>query len=406
MKKFLLIITITITLILFTLFSDKANEVSKPYLAEFIESKIDKNIQIDIEEYKLDYNYITILAKVNKRSPIKIYGRFNALSKDLDINYTIESVEKIVTIKDITIPPNTTIHGNIKSQIKGVEASIDGVAISDIANLTLKNGKLNLDTMELSTKFILDIENLKNISFITKRDLKGELKIAGDIEKKGKRLHIKGVTNSFDGEIDFSLLNERVSANIKKISVEKISHTLNYPLILSAPLSGKLNYNLKTKQGRLDSDLTGARVIKNRLTELVKKFTGTDLTREVYTQTTLNAKLDKKSINFKLLAKSKRNQISIYDSKLNRVKNHINAKYRVDIDGKDIKGKIKGDINSPKITIDSSKFIEKKVKSVIDKYIDKKHQEKIKSRLKDFGLDEEKRDKAINKAKDFLKGFL
>lgn len=338
MKKLLLFITI-ITIISFALFSDKANEATKPYIAKFIESEIDENITIEIEEYKLDYNYITLLAKVNQKSHIKIYGEIDAISQNFNINYTI------------------------------------------------------------------DIKKLESLKSITKTDLRGELKITGKVIKEDTEPLIIGSTNSFDGKIDFRLKDNKLNADIKKISTKKLCRTLNYPLIFSAPLSGKLNYNIQSKKGKIDSNLTDAKLIRNQLTDLVKKVTDIDLTKDTYNQTHFNAKLYSNIVEFELIAKNSKNRISIYDAKLKNNK-YINAKYKINIRREELDGAIKGDIASPKVTIDSSSFIKKKAKKIFDKYINVENEEKIKSRLKDFGIDKEEREKAIDKAKDFIKGFL
>ena len=307
MKKFLLITTLTISLIIFVLFSDIANEASKPYLSKLIESKIDENVSIEVEEYKLDYNYITILAKVNQDSNIKIYGRFNVIEQNCDINYTVESIDRLVKIKDIVIPPNTNIHGNIQSKLNGTNASIDGEMISSLANLVLKNGTVNLESKRLLSEFTLNIKELKKLKFVTKKDLRGALQITGEIEKKEKELRVSGTTHNFDGEINFTLINDDIEADMKKVSVEKIFTTLNYPHIFYAPLSGKLLYNIKTKEGKIDSTLSDGKIIKSELTELVQKYTRFDLTKETYNETRFNAKLHPKTMEFKFISKSKRN---------------------------------------------------------------------------------------------------
>jgi hypothetical protein len=505
MKKILIITTATTTIILLAIFSNFANEASKPYLSKLIESKIDGNISVEVEEYKLDYNYITLFAKINEKSNIKIYGKIDALSQNFDLNYTLQSTEQPINVKgtakgrvedmiidghgdalssklvyefqlensnpknikidikkgnieefskitntpkyanglfdididmpkfeknsftgdiklklyktelnskviqeekNITIPPKTTIYGDILSNIKGEEASIDGDIKSNIANLILKNGKINLKKAEpFFFEYVADVKDLKHLKTFINKELKGALKVAGVIEKKDKEFHISGTTNSFDGEIDFNLLNDDLEADMKKVSIEKLFYTIDYPTIFSSTLSGKLIYNLKNQIGKLDSELIEAKLIESKLTEKIKKFTSIDLTKEVYNNTIFSANVHGNRVEFKLLAKNKHNKISIYDAKLDRYSNYINAKYKIDIKGKDVGGRIKGDIDSPKISVSSSKFIEKETRSMIEEYIDRDSIDDIKNRLKDLGLDEEKTDKAINKAKKFLKGF-
>lgn len=259
--------------------------------------------------------------------------------------------------------------------------------------------------MELFSKFILDIEKLKKVKFITKKNLNGKLRVTGELTKIDKEILVKGTTDSFDGKINFILKNNNLDAEMNKVSIKKLFKTLNYPLIFSAPLSGKIIYNLKNKEGNIDSSLKNAKLVENRLTNSVKKISGIDLTKDVYNQTTFNAKLYPKKIEFKLLAKNKKNKISIYNAKLKRNNRYIDAKYNINIRKRDIEGSIKGDINSPHITVDGSKFIKKELENVLDKYIDKDNQKQIKSQLKEFGINKKDTKKAINKASNFIKGF-
>ena len=504
MKKVLITITVTTTLILFAIFSNIANEASKPYLSKLIESRIERNISVEVEEYKLDYNHITLLAKINEKSHITINGDIDALSQNFDLNYTLKSTEKPLDIKgtargsidnmlingkgdalsskliyefklennnpknikvdikkgkieeilivagipsyakglfdinidmpkvakyglkgdiqltlydtelsqevfqkekNITLPPNTIIYGDIQSKIEGVDASIDGDIRSNIANLIFKNGKIDLKTNAFFFEYIADIQDLRNLKTLIHRELRGALKVTGEINKKDKELSISGTSDSFDGEINFTLLDDDLEVDMDNISLEKLFYTLNYPTIFSAPLSGKLLYNIKTRIGELNSELIEAKLIENKLTKKIKKFTDIDLTKERYNETDFNAKINGNKVEFKLLAKNRHNNITVYDAKLDRYSNHINAKFDINIEGKDIGGKISGDINSPRIRVNGSKFIEKETRNVLEKYIDKDSIDDIKEKLKDFGLDEEKTDKAINKAKNFLKGF-
>ena len=672
MKTLLTFIILIVSTLLFALFSDKANEESRGYIAKFIEKKIDK--KVSIEEYKLDSDYIRVVARIDKNSMVKIYGAFDILSQKFNLNYAISSTEQPIDINGtakgsidnifiegggdalssklnyklefkeqmpqniqvdiknakleevlalakepiyakglfdlhidmpkidknggvgdaelilhksrldskiflekmgIVLPINSTVEGVIKSKLSGVVASIDGDIRSTLAHLILKDGTINLETQALFSKFILDIKELKDLQSITKTNLKGALRLTGDIERKerelklsiltkslggelsllllkdslsmdmknieskkllsmlnqpkyldgqinsevrlrdlenpkgtislfmvdglgvnsvlnkeldleltkplrvslnidgtikegkiisttkidstlltllmenslydikeskldtkyilniadlskldefarkpllgsmklsgeiknNQKLLVRGTTESFDGNIDFTLIDNKLKANIKEVPLKRVLYTLKYPLVFTAPISGVLDYDIKVKKGKLIAQLPNARVLKNQLTELVKQFGNIDLTDDVYNETTFNANIDADIIDFKFLAKSKQNEISLYNAKLNKHSNRINAKYRVFVDKKDVVGTIKGDVNSPSVTIDGSNFVKNRLKTVVKKYINSDTEEKVKSKLKDFGLDDNESKKAINRAKKFLKGF-
>ncbi len=292
------------------------------------------------------------------------------------------------------------VDGDIENNQINSRAKID----SSIVNLIMENIIYSIKESKLDADYRLSIPKLSKLKEFVGKTLKGSMEIVGEL-KKDKELVITGATDSFDGKIDFTMMGDKLNANLKEVPVKKLLYTLQYPLIFSAPLSGELEYDMRLKRGQLTTQLPNAKLLKNQLTDMVKQFSGIDLTDDVYNQTKFDAKIVGDTLDFNLLAKNSRNKISIYRAKLDKQSNHIDAKYHLILDKKDIGGTIKGDVNSPHVTIDSSKFLKKKLKNVVEKYIDKSDTEKIKNRLKDFGLDEEQSDKAINKATNFIRDF-
>lgn len=673
MKKLHILLIFLISAVLFLLFSDKANAWSKPYLASLIASQVNEVETVEILQYRLDYDHITLDAQVNKAIDIGIDGDLNLPSQLFDLNYSVKwaeqavdvagnakgsienilvtglgdalaskvnytleinqqtprniqvdihegQVEKVLALtgqpdyakglfdlhidmpkisqtegigeakltlnqikpnvkllkKDFEIDlPSTTVTGTLNSKLRGVVASIDGEIQSSLAKLYLQNGQINLETMAVVTGFILDIDELKKLQTLTKSDLNGKLKLEGKLQhdnqklqlnmttkslggtatlsmsddqltldmqgvaidkilpmiaqpvylqgeldakvalsclknlngtvtlathnaktvtktvnqafnlklqkplaiqlnseaamekdqihatstvksqmfdlnvekilydlkastltadyqltasdlsqlqeltnrvlrgslvidgsiKQAKTLQVTGKTQSLEGVIDFTLSDKDLHAKIDQVPLKNILNTLDYPQIFSAPLSGVLDYNLQTQKGRLNSELPNTKLISNQLTELVKQATQLDLTKEVYNQTDLNATINREMIYFVFAAKSKNNYITLTDAKLNRSTDKIDARYHVTIKKKDLEGQIKGDVRKPRVTIDSSQFLRNQIGDKIDSYIKKEGGTKIKDKLKDFGLDNNQSQKAIDKAKDLLKGL-
>jgi len=673
MKTLFFIVILLISSILFSLFNDKVNDISKPYLAQFIASQIDKNITIKIDKYQLDYNHIILKGKVNEVIDIDIDGDLNLLSQSFDLNYTIvwkeqdidlkgqaegiieniiingsgdafdsdvhyalelenqkpqniqvnikdAQVEKVLALASkptyakglfdlkIDMPkinqnegvgearltlhqiqpnikllkndfdielPSTTLTGNIYSELNGVTASIDGEIQSNLAKLHLQKGHINLETMALFVGFILDINKLKKLHTLTKSNLKGRVKFEGELQKdnehfqigikskslggntqltmldnklnvdmqgvalekvlnllnqpiylKGeldskielkdlnhlngmvtlathnakivnqvvnqtfdlhlqkplnikintdaiiknnkvhgkttitnrmfnlivenmiynlkaltlnapyrfmvsdlaqlqeitnrplrgslevqgtlqqtKTLKIVGTTESFEGLIDFTLLDKNLHANIKRVPLKNLFYTFQYPLIFSAPLSGVLEYNLERKKGQFSSSLPNAKLIPNQLTSLIKELTFVDLTKEVYNKTNFDATLEDDIVHFNVSAKSRHNYISLLDAKFNKSKENINALYQVSIGKKDVEGRIKGDIHKPSVTIEDSSFLKEKVEGKVKEYMKKEGEQKLKDTFKDLGLDVNQSQEVIDQAKDFFKGL-
>jgi hypothetical protein len=349
MKTLLTFIILILSTLLFTLFSDRANEECKPYIAKFIGAKIDKNVSI--EEYRLDNNYIKLTARVDKNSLVKIYGNFDILSQKINLNYTISSTEYPIDINDtakgsindifidgigdalsskldyrlefkgqkpqniqldiknakveevlalakepiyakglfdlhidmpkidknggrgdaelilhksildskvflekqnIIVPPNSIVDGVVKSKLKGIIASIDGDIKSNLANLILKNGTINLETNALFSEFILDIKELKDLETITKVKLDGAFRLIGEIEKKDKDLKLSLLTKSLGGKLSLSMLKNSLTVDMKSIELERLLSMLNQPKYLHGQLNSKIRLtDLKNQKGTL-----------------------------------------------------------------------------------------------------------------------------------------------------------
>jgi len=284
------------------------------------------------------------------------------------------------------IPFTLNSKGNIASNIVNIQSTLE----SEIFNYSSSDMQHNLKSSKLSSTYTLDIPKLSKLKSLTAKSLKGQLIIHGTMNKD-KKLLITGSTKSLGGNIDFKLQKKKLNAKITNVSVEKLMHLLSYPQVFKANIMGDFNYDLKTKQGQFNSKLNNAQLLSSKLTKLVRKIRGLDLTKERYNETNFNATLNKDVIDINFKAKGKKVQLSIPSGHINKTTNTIDATYNINIDNKDITGKIEGNISKPHITINSSKFIKDEIKNVIEG-------DMIDNQLKKLGLDKKESDK--------IKGFL
>ncbi|CAA6804780.1 MAG: Unknown protein [uncultured Sulfurovum sp.] len=315
-----------------------------------------------------------LLAKVQIQDLNKLRGSYtlktikaktiaNTFKKDLNIDFG----------KDIAFSLDT----------KGVIASnllhIENTLFSDIFQYRSANMVYNLNTQKLESFYTLEIPKLSELDTLAGKSLQGEVSINGEIQYD-KNLTITGSTKSLGGSINFKLLKTVLSAKIDKVPVKNLMTVLSYPIIFEAPLVGDFYYDLVTRQGTLNSTLTQAQLLENSLTKLVKQIRGVDLTKERYNQTHFNAILNKNLINIDFKAKSKQALFAIPSGQINKSNNTINANYQIEVNNKDMGGKIQGNIAQPNISIDSSNYLQKKVNDVINSNISS-------DALKDLGLD-------------------
>jgi hypothetical protein len=300
------------------------------------------------------------------------------LKKELDLNF------------EDTITFTLNAEGDIASNIISLQSTLD----SDIFHYWSDDIKYKLKDGTLNSTYLLDIPKLSKLNSIAGKALKGNLKINGEMNYN-KTLEMTGSSKSLGGDIDFKLANQKINANINSVPVEKLMHLLSYPQVFKALLIGNFKYDLATQQGTFTSKLNKAQLLSNQLTVLVQRIRGIDLTKERYNESTFNAILDKNLIDINFKAKSKKVLLELPRGQINKANNTINATYQVDIDNADIAGKIKGNISKPKITIDSSKFLQDKVINVIKKNISEET-------LKKLGLEKIEADTIKNTVKNLL----
>ena len=436
MKKFFVLLIIAILSIFFFLLSKQGNELFKPYISTYIENQLEENISVEIQKLQIDINEIKLTAILNHKTAIKAQAQISLFEKDIINNIQIDlpktEIKELLaisnqplyakgkanihietpTLKDwkieakseiklydillnkevlkkalnIDIPANTKINGILNIEKNRDILTSNGKIQSNLADLNFDLAKYNYKTHKLDSDYYIKISDLSKFKYLIKQKLYGLLEMNGSIHKD-KMLIVTGRTNSLDGIVDFKLIDNHIKAEIFDISVEKLIRVFHYPQIFNAKLIGTLNYNLKKEKGIIDAKLNNARLLPNQLTTLIKNIKGLDLTKESYNQTTFIGNIDKNNIKFNLNAKSKTTTLSLKDATMNKRTEKIDTKYTIKIGEQDISGEIKGSINNPKVTIDSSKFIEHKILNGISKYIKN-------GSLEDFGIGE-KEQKAI-----------
>ncbi len=367
-----------------------------------VEEKLVKNIKIHI--IKADIAQILILTaqpayaegKIDVDVDIPTLEGNLTTGKAQILLHTTKLNEKILNKQyKLNIPKNTTLTAKIDSIIALDSVKFNADIDSKLLTLRLNNAHYNFKKEKLFSNYNLLIPKLSKFNRVVGKNLQGEITIDGEI-RLDKELYLKGKTTSLDGIIDFILQNKQFTSNIKDVSVQKLMYILDYPKIFKAYIVGKFDYNLTTQYGALHSQLNKAQLLPNELTDLVKQIRGVDLTKERYTETYFNAKLNKSLIDFDFNTKSRTVQLSIPSGKINKIANSINANYKLTIENKDISGKIKGNISKPKVTIDGSQFIK-------DRILDRVKDEIGTERLKDLGIGKKETDAIKNMLENLFK---
>lgn len=265
--------------------------------------------------------------------------------------------------------PKTVFNMSSLSVLKG---SIVDTAIelnSNMAGLNVKSAKYDIKDASLASDYRVDIGDLDKLFFVTQRRLKGSITATGDVSKaKDLDFTMNGAVAG--GELKAKLHNNDFSAELSSISAIKVLEMLLYPQIADAVIEAKVNYDLSQSRGVMRADIKNALFVKNNTFDLIKQYTKIDMYRE-YFNGKAEAKIEKENILANIDLSSKEASIKTQETKLNTKTNTIDTDVTLTAKKNVIEGSIKGDISSPKVSVDLDKLMKSEAKKVIEKEVDK-----------------------------------
>jgi len=321
--------------------------------------------------------------------PIYSYGFINSKG-DISFNKTINgdiSLEAIgktnqkVLYKEFNLT-NALINYKLLSNVK-IKNSVfylDNKLNTNIVDLTMPNGKYNLNTSVFESAYKLNIPDLDKLYFITNKHLKGKITLTGNI-KKDKNLLVTGISHILGGKVNFKLLNNDFNLNANNLSVIKLMDMLMYPKVFDSIGNITLKYNLLNKKGKLKAILVNGHFLPNKLSFLINTLAHFDLTREIYKKTEINSIINNKKIVSNLDMQSRLTHITSNNAFVDLEKEYINAILDIEILHKPIFVKIKGNLYSPKISVDLKKYVNKKLKNKVKKEIKREIEKKLPAKL-------------------------
>ena len=262
-----------------------------------------------------------------------------------------------------------------------------GVAISDIAllssvaNLHSKGARFDINKAVLDAKYRLDIPDLGKLYFATKQKMRGKLTVTGEA-KMDKGLTFTAHSDTLGGRVDAKLVNDSFSADAKGIEVVQLTDMLYQPRVFDSKMDAKLRYNIATKKGTLDAKAMNGRILPNQMTFLLSQMAKFDITREIYKLTTIHSRINDKKILSDLDMESRLTHISSKNALIDLAREYIDAKLRIDIKKRPLYVKLKGNLKSPKVSLDAKGLLKQKVKEKLQKQLDKKLKDKVPNQVK------------------------
>ncbi len=251
---------------------------------------------------------------------------------------------------------------------------------SNIANLDMQSAKFDIKEKSFKGDYFVEIADLNKLFFISNHHMRGSLSANGDISK-AKDLEVTLHSNTADGKIDAKLYNDDFHADISSVKTKKLLYMFIYPEMIDAMLNAKLDYNLAQRKGVLAAKVAKAKFEKNQTFDAIKEFAKFDMYKEFFNGD-VNAKIDQENVLASLDLRSIDAAIKVKEAKLNTKTKQINSDITLQVKKDEFNATLKGDIGSPKVTIDFEKFMKteagKNVQEKINKEVDKLFKKLIK----------------------------
>jgi len=295
-------------------------------------------------------------------------------------NGTLHVKELMQTEKDDKINYKLSLVSDIKQN----SASIESQFVSDVLQLNIIKSNYDLKNNAVQGQYNLNVADLNNLYFITRRPLKGELLVNGNYQFD-KQLYLDGNSDFLDTQTAFTFQNNLLHVKSDDISTLKITDMLYYPKVFDSFATLEADYNTTSEVGVVSLNALNGKLIKSELTNMIHLASGFDLTNEVYKDSLFRGVIDKNKIDFSLLMNGLESYFKIPDGYIDLESNEIDSEFDIKIQHRDFKGSIKGSLDNPSVELSGSEYIKQKLDKAIERNIPEEWQDTAKELLKLFG---------------------
>ncbi len=348
--------------------------------------------------------YILKNPQYTKKAILNGELKLNSL-KNLNGTLTISSKgalnrKVLKKLYNIELPKNSSYSLSIKRGVfKNGTFKANPTFKSALGNIKLINLKYNIKKDTLKSEYKLYIPNLANLESLIGRKLNGNLALSGTIKRKNL-LYVDGRGAKFNGAISFVYNEPLLNASVTSASAIEILKTLDLPKILKAKTNAKLKYNVKSKKGEAKVSLRDAQLFPNKFTQALKDLIHFDLSKEIFRDGNLSAKIDNEKIKYNFNATSQKTKMRVKDGKFNTKTKKVDMLLFLTYKNHEYPVKIYGIVGKNlSIVPDLGKILKDKLEGKLKKIIDKKVKSKIKIEDKIKNVDE----KVKEKAKELIK---
>jgi len=342
-------------------------------------------------------------ANLRSQEIFKMFGLSSYFSSKVDGEIEISDIDKGLPISDIrvrdgrfyvkpfrdllgiSVPVNNNFSLHVSSMPKDDNISAKVEFVSSMFNLKSDDIDIDLNQSHVNGAYNLHIKDLRDIRFVTKAKLRGSLAVDGNFSHENDKNLIVGKSGFLGADNSFELKDDTLSVDIKNMPTLKLLYTAYLPEIFDSNADANITYNFISKKGKFFANAVNGRLVQGELSNLVLAITKFDISSELYDDVKLDGEVSDNLVDFVFMARGKKSDLNITSAKVDLKTGELNSRFNVNINNKDVSGKIKGNVKNPKINITSSQYLKDKIEKAIDKKVPENLREPIKNLLKLFG---------------------
>ncbi len=148
-----------------------------------------------------------------------------------------------------TLPEKSELSAKAEAKLQGDLVAITGALQSNLFSLGIKDTWFDIPAEKLSGKYMLDVKELR---IVTKNKLAGAFKAQGNMKLEGKQLLISGKSDSFGGELGFSV-GKSAKITLQELSLAKMLPLFKQPVYAKGKVNGTVSMDdISSKSGEYD----------------------------------------------------------------------------------------------------------------------------------------------------------
>ena len=310
----------------------------------------------------------TVSSKIELSNSNNVEGTFIVKSTNL---VTDAKIMKKLTGEALQLKINVSSEGTIKKD----QVKADTKVKTSMGTLSLNGTIFDSKNSSLKSAYRLDIPDLKKTHALINKKFYGSMVFQGELSKN-EVLNLTGNTKSLGGKIDYMLVGDNVNANISAVPLESILGFLGHKKVFLGKALGTAKYNLKQKTGVVDLNIASFQIKPTTWTSTITMFLGKDPSRIIFSDTKFHAVITGDIVDYTLNAKGTKSSIEINNGKLNKATNNHTAEFQFVYEKHTIRGAIKGTLENPKVTLDTSSLINDEMKDKLQNKVEKMFGEK------------------------------